>query len=263
MGASYVHGHHETVLSSHQWRTVGNSAAYLVEHLVAGASVLDVGCGPGTITAGIADLVAPGRVTAVDAAENVLAEAARACAGRDVTFAVADVHALDFADGTFDVVHAHQVLQHVADPVAALREMRRVCKPGGVVAARDADFGGMIWYPDPPGMDEWRPVYYRVARGNGGEPDAGRRLVAWARRAGFTEVAASASSWCYSTPGEREWWSESWGGRMVRSSFAEKAVAGGHAGRDDLQRFYEGWKAWARAEDAWFAVPHGEVVCRA
>ncbi|QXJ21063.1 methyltransferase domain-containing protein [Actinomadura graeca] len=261
--ASYTHGHHKSVLSSHQWRTVENSAAYLTAHLRPGLSLLDVGCGPGTITAGLARRVAPGQVTAVDAAEIVLDEARNNAEGLgNVAFAVADVHALDFPDGTFDVVHAHQVLQHVADPVQALREMRRVTRPGGIVAARDADFGGMVWYPNPSGMDSWLPVYYNVARANGGEPDAGRRLVSWAREAGFADVTASASSWCYSTPEEREWWSESWGGRLVRSSLADKAVAGGHATRDGLQRIYEGWKAWAAADDGWYAVTHGEIICR-
>ncbi|WUI01621.1 methyltransferase domain-containing protein [Spirillospora sp. NBC_00431] len=262
--ATYTHGHHESVLSSHTWRTVENSAAYLAGHLRPGDRVLDIGCGPGTITAGLAERVAPGRVVAADSARAVLDEArANTSALGNVDFAVADVHALGYADGTFDVVHAHQVLQHVADPVHALREMRRVTRPGGLVAVRDADFGTMVWYPEPPGMDAWMPIYYKVARGNGGEPDAGRRLVSWARAAGFTDVEASTSSWCYSTPEEREWWSESWGGRLLRSSVADHAVAGGHATRDELRRVYDGWKAWAAADDGWYSVTHGEVLCRA
>ncbi|TQM67904.1 ubiquinone/menaquinone biosynthesis C-methylase UbiE [Actinomadura hallensis] len=264
MAPAYTHGHHPSVLSAHRWRTVDNSAAYLAGHLRPGMSVLDVGCGPGTITAGLAERVAPGRVVAADAAETVLDEARANTAGLDnVEFAVADVHALDFPDGTFDVVHAHQVLQHVADPVGALREMRRVTRPGGIVAARDVDFGTVVWYPEPPEMAPWVPIYYAVARGNGGEPDAGRRLVSWARSAGFTDVTASSSSWCFSTPEEREWWSESWGGRMVASSVAEHAVEGGHATREELQRIYEGWKAWAAADDGWFSLTHGEIICRA
>ncbi len=264
MAPAYTHGHHPSVLSAHRWRTVDNSAAYLAGHLRPGMSVLDVGCGPGTITAGLAERVGPGRVVAADAAETVLDEARANTAGLDnVEFAVADVHALDFPDGTFDVVHAHQVLQHVADPVGALREMRRVTRPGGIVAARDVDFGTVVWYPEPPEMAPWVPIYYAVARGNGGEPDAGRRLVSWARSAGFTDVTASSSSWCFSTPEEREWWSESWGGRMVASSVAEHAVEGGHATREELQRIYEGWKAWAAADDGWFSLTHGEIICRA
>ena len=154
--AVYTHGHHESVLRSHRWRTAANSAAYLVGELRPGLDVLDVGCGPGTITADLASLVAPGRVTAVDTSDDILAQAAEVAAERgldNVEFAVADVHALDYPDDSFDVVHAHQVLQHVGDPVQALREMRRVCRPGGVVAARDSDYAAMTWFPESPGLD--------------------------------------------------------------------------------------------------------------
>lgn len=172
--AVYTHGHHESVLRSHRWRTAANSAAYLLDELRPGQAALDVGCGPGTITADLAALVAPGRVTAVDTTQDILGQAAAVAAERgleNVEFTVADVHALDFPDDSFDVVHAHQVLQHVGDPVQALREMRRVCRPGGVVAVRDSDYAAMTWYPETPGLGEWQEVYGRVASGNGGEPD--------------------------------------------------------------------------------------------
>src|SRR6201991_2160788 len=113
--AHYTHGHHDSVLRSHRWRTAENSAAYLLPRLQPGQSLLDVGCGPGTITVDLAARVAPGRVTAVELTDSALdlgrQEAARR--GQDnIDFVVADVHALDFADDRFDIVHAHQVLQH-------------------------------------------------------------------------------------------------------------------------------------------------------
>ncbi|GAA3293148.1 hypothetical protein GCM10020295_14240 [Streptomyces cinereospinus] len=117
--AVYTHGHHESVLRSHTWRTAANSAAYLLGSLEPHLRILDVGCGPGTITADLAELVPDGHVTGVDRAPDVLERARATAAGRGLTgvdFAVADVHALDFPDDTFDVVHAHQVLQHVGDP---------------------------------------------------------------------------------------------------------------------------------------------------
>ncbi|MFJ3924673.1 class I SAM-dependent methyltransferase [Streptomyces sp. NPDC090022] len=265
--AVYTHGHHESVLRSHRWRTAQNSAAYLIGELRPGLSVLDVGCGPGTITADLAELVGPGgRVTAVDAAPEVM-EQARAYAterGLDtITFATADVHALDFPDGSFDVVHAHQVLQHVGDPVRALREMRRVCRPGGIVAARDADYAAMTWFPASPVLDEWLSLYRRVARACGGEPDAGRRLRSWALAAGFDDVRASASAWCYATPEEIAWWSGLWADRTTASSYASLATDTGHATPDRLSAVADAWHAWARSPDAWFSVLHGEILCRA
>src|SRR5262249_45699552 len=135
----YTHGHHASVLRAHGARTVENSAAYLEARLHPGDRVLDVGCGPGTITVDLARRTAPGEVVGIDVVADVLdvarAEADGARVG-NVSFEVGDVYALAFGDGEFDVVHAHQVLQHLADPVAALHEMRRVCRPGGTVAVR-------------------------------------------------------------------------------------------------------------------------------
>ncbi len=260
---TYTHGHAESVLRSHRWRTVDNSAAYVAERLVPGTDVLDVGCGPGTITVDIAQRVAPGRVVGIDAAADVIAaarEAAEEAGVRNLELAVGDVYALDFGDGSFDVVHAHQVLQHVADPVAALREMRRVCRPDGVVAARDSIYRAMTWFPAVPELDRWLDVYGAVAEANGGEPDAGSRLRSWAIEAGFTEVSASASAWCYATDDERAWWGGLWADRVTSTALGTRAVELGLATEDDLAGLADGWRSWAATPDAWFAVLHGEVL---
>ncbi|OCB58825.1 methyltransferase type 11 [Mycobacterium malmoense] len=265
-GATYTHGHHESVLRSHQRRSAEDSAAYLLPRLKPGLSVLDVGCGPGTITADLAARVAPGPVTAVDQSADVLGAARAEVQHRglsNVTFATADVHRLDFADGSFDVVHAHQVLQHVGDPVAALREMKRVCAPGGVVAARDADYAGFIWFPQLPALDRWRHLYQRAARANRGEPDAGRRLLSWARQAGFSDVTPTGSVWCYATPATREWWGGMWADRIVGSRIARDLLRLGWATAAELEEISAAWRAWAAAPDGWLSIPHGEILCRA
>jgi SAM-dependent methyltransferase len=264
--ATYTHGHHESVLRSHRWRTAENSAAYLLPHLSSGATVLDVGCGPGTITADLATLVTPARVTALEVTEAAL-DLARAEIGRrgqtNVDFAVGDVHALDFPDDTFDVVHAHQVLQHLGDPVAALREMRRVAKPGGVIAVRDSDYAAFAWYPRLPELDEWLALYERVARGNGGEPDAARHLLAWAHAAGFTDVSATSSTWCFATEADRQWWGGMWADRILESEMAATSLRTGAAKQADLERIAEAWRRWAADPDGWMSLLHGELICRA
>jgi ubiquinone/menaquinone biosynthesis C-methylase UbiE len=261
----YTHGHHESVLRSHRSRTAANSAAYLLPRLRPGLDLLDVGCGPGTITADLAALVAPGRVVAVDSEPAVLEPAREVAEERavdNVSFAVGDVYALDLRDRSFDVVHAHQVLQHLEDPVAALREMRRVCRGDGVVAARDSDYAAMTWYPAIPALDRWQALYHEVTRRNGAEADAGRRLSSWANAAGFTDVRCSASAWCFATPIEREWWSGVWAERVVASRLAEQALDRELATRDDLEGIASGFREWAAHPDAWFAVLHGEILCR-
>jgi ubiquinone/menaquinone biosynthesis C-methylase UbiE len=260
---TYTHGHHESVLRSHRWRTVDNSAAYAVSYLVPGAHVLDVGCGPGTITVDIARRVAPGRVVGVDASPAVIEQARRDAEGvATLEFATGDAYTLDLPDASFDVVHAHQVLQHVPDPVGALREMRRLCKPDGVVAARDSDYGAFTWYPETPGLDAWLALYQRIARSNRGEPDAGRFLLKWAHASGFAEVIPGASVWCFATPEDRTWWGNLWADRMTASAIAEQAERDGFATRSELEDIAVAWRAWAANDDAWFAVLHGEIIGR-
>jgi SAM-dependent methyltransferase len=259
----YTHGHHESVLRSHTWRTAENSAAYLLPHLKPHMRILDVGCGPGTITAGLAGYVPDGRVTGIDSARAVVEQAREQAAGHaNVEFTTGDVYALDYPDDTFCVTHAHQVLQHLSDPVRALREMRRVTKPGGFVAVRDADYGAMVWYPRLPVLDEWRDLYEKVARANGGEPDAARRLHVWAREAGLTDVTVSTSNWTYATPDERAWWGGLWADRTLKSAYAESAIKGGLAARADLERIAQAWRGWAQDQDGWFCVVNGEVLAR-
>ena len=263
--AVYTHGHDESVLRSHRWRTAHNSAGYLVPELRPGNSVLDVGSGPGTITADLAQLVAPGRVTALEQTADALAltqaEIALRCVD-NVDLVIGDVHALDFPDSSFDVVHAHQVLQHVTDPVLALREMGRVCKPEGVVAARDGDYAGFVWAPHINELDEWHSLYQRLARANGGEPNAGRHLLSWALQAGFSDVTATASTWCFATPESRHFWGHMWADRIVDSALAKQAVDSGAATQLDLQRIADGWRRWAGAPDGWFSVLSGEILIR-
>lgn len=260
----YTHGHHESVLKSHSWRTVENSAAYLLPRLTAGLSVLDLGCGPGTITVDLADRVAPGRVVGVDAAAEVILKArALGESHPNAEFLVGDAYALDFPDDSFDLVHAHQMLQHVADPVAVLREMRRVAKPGGAVAARDVDYGGTVWYPPLPGLDQWMELSQQVQRSNGGEPNAGRRLKAWAMAAGFGEVTATASIWAFTNAEDRAWWGGMWAQRVLESAFADDVLGKGLAGQDELEGISAAWSRWAADDEATLFMPHGEIIALA
>ncbi|KAJ7045094.1 S-adenosyl-L-methionine-dependent methyltransferase [Mycena alexandri] len=267
MTAQYTHGHHDSVLRSHSWRTAQNSCAYLLSSLTPNMHILDVGCGPGTITADLAKLVPAGHVTGIErSVEDVLQKARDHAAAQgviNITYAIDDVLALSFPDNSFDVVHAHQVLQHVSDPILALKEMLRVAKPGGIVAARDTDFEAMTWFPESKGIALWRKTHQQVARSNGGEPDAGRRMLSWALAAGLpkAQITASASTWCYSTPEEIAWWTSTWADRVLSSEFATSALERGFATQQDLDAMSQGWKTWSSQPDAWFGLLHGEILC--
>jgi ubiquinone/menaquinone biosynthesis C-methylase UbiE len=257
----YTHGHHPSVLKAHSWRTIANSAAYLAPRLQPGMSLLDLGSGPGTITVEFADRLAPGRVVGVDASAEIVDQASTLGADRpNLEFMVGDAYALPFDDDTFDISHGHQVLQHLADPVAALRELRRVTKRGGIVAAREVDYAGTFWFPESAGLTAWLDLYERVHRSNGGEPDAGRRIKAWALEAGFEQVTTTASVWNFSDATDREWWGGMWEERVLKSAFAGDALSKGLATQEQLDAISAGWREWANTEEAWILIPHGEII---
>lgn len=249
---TYTHGHHESVLRAHRARSAESSCGYLLAHLTPDQALLDVGCGPGSITADLAARV--GSVVGIDPSTEVIA-AARA-EHPDLDLWVDD---LFDHDGSYDVVHTHQVLQHLEDPVAALRAMAAL---GPLVAARDGDYPAFFWTGGDERLDRWSELYLRVTRRNGAHPDAGRHLLRWAQEAGLRDVVYSTSTWTYATPEDRAWWSEVWAARATESAFAEQAVAYGLATTDDLHDIAEGWRAWGTTDDAVFVLVHGEILAR-
>jgi SAM-dependent methyltransferase len=261
---TYTHGHHESVLRSHRWRTAANSCGYLLSHLRPGQSLLDVGCGPATITADLAALVAPagsgGSVVGVDPSAAVIEQARAEHPGLDLQ--VGDLFELAAGDARYDVVHAHQVLQHLADPVGALRAMAALTSEGGLVAVRDSDYPGFVWTGGDERLDRWLDVYLRVTQRNGANADAGRWLPRWARAAGLDDVTYSTSTWTYSTPEEVAWWSDLWATRTVESDFARQAVEYGIATAAEMADIADGWTAWGAEADAVFIVLHGELLAR-
>lgn len=251
----YTHSHQPVVLASHASRTAEEAARFLLNHLKPGMRLLDIGCGPGSITLGLARYVAPAEVVGIDQAEEAL-DAARQLASdesvRNVRFDQANVYELPFGDASFDVVYGHQIMQHLADPVAALTEAKRVLGPGGYVAMRDADYGTMTHHPHDPVLDEWLDRYHETARSNGGEPDAGRRLGEWVRAAGFEHIHPTTSTWLYATPESRAAWAELWAGRRLQ---------GADPGQD-TDAIVDAFYRWADHPDGWFAFIHGEVLAR-
>ena len=264
--ATYSHGHHKSVVEDHARRTAKDSAAYLISHIKHTDVILDVGCGPGTITADFAILASHGKVVGCDAVDMVLQQASEYAASRgltNVTFQKVDANTLPFDDNSFDIVHCHQVLQHVKNPVAILKEMRRVAKPGGIVAGREADYKTFAWYPELPEIASWMDLYQKVARANGGEPNAGRYCHVWAREAGFelNAIEATWDVWRYSGVRAQQF-SRSWSGRILQLGFMATAEREKFATKDEVKDISEAWKRWGSHEQAFIAIPHGEILCR-
>lgn len=259
----YVHGHHESVLRSHTWRTIENSAKYLESHLEDGLALLDVGCGPGTITVDLATRTPNGRVVGIDLSEEIIIKAKASNASslqKNCSFEIGDVYNLDFPENSFDIVHAHQLLQHLTKPVEAIKEMHRVVRPGGIIALRDADYGGMIWSPQDPRLDEWMDLYQRMTAKNQVEANAGRCLFGWVSQIAFSTIDVSTSTWTFATPESREWWGLLWADRIQKSTFAEQVLTHGLAQKEVLDGLSDAFANWAAQSDGFFLVPHGEII---
>ena len=260
-GERYTHGYHEVIVGSYAQRTAQDCAAFLLPRLRPEARVLDLGCGPGTITVGLARRA--GSVVGVDVSKEMVEQATAfaANAGIDnVRFEVGSVYELPWEDDRFDVVHAHQVMQHLADPVRALREARRVLRPGGLVAVRDADFETMIHAPVEPEIERWRSLHHQVAATNGGEAHAGRFLLSWVLEAGFVEPVVTSSAHTYADTAGRVSWGQMWAVRVLDSDFTRYAIDGGLATQAELREMSSAFRRWASQPDGFWAFLNGEVV---
>jgi SAM-dependent methyltransferase len=252
--ANYLHGHHASVLRSHSWRTVENSCPHLLPYLNSPSlKILDVGCGPGTITVDLASRVPQGLVYAIDPSAEVIEKARKHAEEKGITnvrFEVGDIFDWQSLDGVeeagFDVVHAHQVLQHLQDPLGATKEMK-----------------AMDWWPEHPGMQKWKELYIKVAEGLKAFPNMGRMLHAIALQAGFPreDIEASIGTWTFSTPEERAFWCGLWADRTVQSDYKKRALDSGFAKEQDLEEIAATWREMEQKEDGWFAVINGQVIC--
>jgi ubiquinone/menaquinone biosynthesis C-methylase UbiE len=262
---TYTHGHAPAVVRQHAQRTADEAAAFLLPELRAGMRILDVGCGPGSITRGLAERVAPGEVVGLDVSRETLAAARRDAAGRELDnlhYEEGSVYALPFPDASFDVAYAHQVLQHLRERGAALREMLRVVRLGGLVAVRDVDWGTVAYWPRDPWIDRFVDVHHRTWYQNGGEPRMGRQLRALFNAAGVADLRITASVWCYATPAETIEWGDSYADRLLTSPMGERAVEYGYASRADIEAMAAAFRAWARHPDALWTFTHVATLGR-
>ncbi|KAL8704169.1 MAG: hypothetical protein Q9201_002667 [Fulgogasparrea decipioides] len=271
---TYLTGYTPSSTIHHEWRTAQNSAQHLLPTLTQMATLnpqltlLDVGAGSGTITASLASYMPQGKVIAVDLSEEILQKAKRHAddvGAGNVEIRQGSVYELPFEDGTFDIVHASQVLAHLDEPRKAVGEMIRVAKkPGGVVALRESDLRAWSVYPEIPGLLAMNKMLCAVYETNRAHVKAGTQLVSWALAEGLKrqQITASAGTWCYSTPEERQIWAETMADRCVNGSVPKKAIEMGIAKREELKEMAEAWGKWMRAEDGWFGCLQGEVLIR-
>jgi ubiquinone/menaquinone biosynthesis C-methylase UbiE len=259
---SYTYRDCPAVTELHATRTAASMAGFFLAHLRPGMRVLDCGCGPGSITVGLAEHVAPGEVIGIDLDPThiALAQTRAADAGlSNVRFERADIYTLPFPKAEFDAVFCHSILSHLREPAQALREIRRILQPEGILGAREVDTEGMLIAPFAPILLQVRDLWEQVVRHNGGDTRIGKQLSALVRQAGFTQLAVSASYECFGASGPPRRATpfqmlEHW--QMI----LEQSVQLGWISQDTSAQIETAWQGWGKHPDAFLAVPRWEVV---
>ena len=226
-------------------------------HLRPGMRLLDCGCGVGSITLDLAEIVAPGPVVGVDvdpAQLEVARESARRRGLDNVSLQTASVYDLPFPDASFDAALAHTLLMHLSDPPAALREMRRVLKPGGVVGVADDDYGTIVQSPTSPLLDQIRDVWTRFVVHSGGSPFYSRHLRRYLLEAGFARTEGHAvAAEHYGTPEETRRFGQFMAGLFRQPAFVEAVTTQGWVDRETLEAMANEYVAWGERPDAFVA----------
>lgn len=245
-------------------RTAETHAQFLLDYLAPGMDLLDGGCGPGTITKGLAAIVAPGRVVGVDRDQSQIALAqSLADSSSAIEFRTDDLCNLTAGDESYDVVFVHGVLEHIANPASAILEIRRVLKSGGLVGSRHADFGGFLLEPMPEPLGQFAPLFVELMKRNGGDPYFGRHQLGLFRAAGFEMLKVSASYDCWTqdadaTRRNAHFLAELCGG----SAFSEQLVEYGLADQRVLAQLQSSFRRWGEMPAAFAAEAWGELVAK-
>lgn len=242
-------------------RTAARNAAFLLPHLRPGMRLLDVGSGPGTITLGLAETVAPGQVVGIDI-EPTQVEEARAAAAergvRNVRFEVGDAYRLPFADRSFDAVFAHTVLMHLREPVRALADMRRVVRPGGIIGVRDPDVAAGFSVPATPLREQRRALQLRVLQQHGGDFSLGRHHRRLLLEAGFVRAEATASTESAGSPESTR--RRAAIAKIRLQGFAKVGLAEGWVTEATVDAMLADIDAWAESPDAFYVSTWCEAI---
>ena len=260
--STYTMGYDEDFLQMLHWRSAETHARHLLPHLEPGLSVLDFGCGPGTLSVGLARAVEPGEFQGVDIEKTQIdmARAAAEAGGHgNASFRVADATDLPFDDNTFDVAHCHAVLNHVPDTDAVLAEVKRVLKPGGIISCREVIAASSFSEPAYSLAEAWE-TFTKLLIANGGHPQMGRELKSKLLEAGFVDIQATASVDMFSTPEARavldavitEW--------FFSPKVMTVATASGLATQEQFDQWKVDQEKWRQDPGALGAIAFGEAI---
>jgi SAM-dependent methyltransferase len=259
----YTIGFSDATLRAMNSRTLASCASFFIPYLRPLMSVLDCGCGAGSMTVELAQYVMPGEVVGLDVESRPLEQARTLAAARtvvNVRFEQGDVYRLPYADATFDAVFSHALISHLGDPARALAEMRRVLKSGGVAAVVENDTGTLVSSPPGSAMERYNDLFTRVQRHNGGGQLAARHLRSAVLVAGFTSAEAHAGGEAFGTPERARMFAANTAATASSANFVRTVVDEGWASKAEVAELPRRLLEWGERPDAFFGVLKCGVV---
>jgi ubiquinone/menaquinone biosynthesis C-methylase UbiE len=256
---TYTVGYSDVAVRYMQRRHAARDAAFLLPHLKSGMKLLDCGCGPGTITVGLAEALAQGQVVGIDLEASQIEAAghtARQQGAGNVEWKVASVYQLPFPDRSFDAVFSHALFEHLGEPLAALEEIKRVLRPGGMAAISSPDWSGNLMAPRDPDVEQAIQVYKAIQQRNGGNPYVGRDFGRLLQEAGFSRIALSAIYDCYEdVPLVAELLAQ-----RIEEGVGKQIVAGPGLGRAEVGSLCRALRQWAKQPAVLFAQTFVDAI---
>jgi SAM-dependent methyltransferase len=260
----YTMGYGPAATAIMAMRTALNHAAFFIPYLEPGMNLLDCGCGPGSVTRGFAELIAPGQAlgTEIEASQvNLARENAAKHQVSNVRFEVANIYELHFEDASFDAVFISAVMGNLQEPVRGLREAYRVLKHGGVIGVKEFDHGGDIVYPLEPALEKYGALYKRLRHEYGHDAESGRKTGAQLLDAGFGDLSMSACYEVYADPYALSGFARVSAG-LLSEGWGDEFMNRGWATTEAIEEMSEAWGRFAVTPGAIFAAAWCEAVAR-
>ena len=282
----YSKGFEKSISDTHSWRTVENSAKYVIPLIKPNFKILDVGCGPGSITIDFAKnyLSSPetnnnngsgsgsgsgggGSIIGIEPTQELI-DIANENKSKlvpeltNISFQIGSIYELPFDDDSFDLVHAHQVIIHLQNPIEALKELKRVTKPGGFICIRDADLESSIVSP----VEKYESLreFYVIKAKNAISTDtkAGRKLRNKALEAGYESknLKTFSSSWLLADDLQIK---KSWANatiNRIKSDVEKLNVNDPMKNKQMNEKFIKLWQEWLEDETSLFTMIHFEII---
>lgn len=243
-------------------RTAESHLGFLLPHLKPGMRILDCGCGPGSLTLSLAETANPEQIIGTDLEESQL-EIARSEAVRrnidNASFEIASIYDLPFESNSFDIVVISAVIGNLQEPLRGFNEVHRILKTGGIIAVKEFDHGGDLFYPTDTDFLNSLKLYHRLRRHNGHDPESGRKVFAYLQKAGFRNCIAGATYKTFCGPdvltGVGKLFAE-----LINEAFATPSIEMGWVTPDEVERMKAAWEEFPSKPGAFYAQTWCEIL---